>query len=389
MPLGGDSDISWRMERMRIHILGLRGIPSSYSGYETFIGELAPRLAGRGHDVTVYCRRSLFPERPAEWRGAKLVYLPSLEHKSFSTLSHSFLAMKRAVSTAPDVILAVNAATGWFSWMPRRRGIPLVINVDGMEWLRPKWSGLGRLMFLNGARLACRFATSIVTDAEEMHRLYAEQFGVDSVYIAYGANMTYACNPDSVRQYGLIPGRYFLCAGRLIPDNNADLIIEAFRRVEGEWKLAVAGEADYKGNRKERRFHEHLKSLADSRVVFLGHVQEPTTFNELLCSSFAYVHGHEYGGINPSLLQALGAGCMVLALKTPFSIEALDSGAYGMLYEKKPDDLAGRMRKLCDQPVAAAGFRAKARHRIVERFSWNLIAEQYEELLLRLVKEDK
>lgn len=369
---------------MKIHILGIRGLPSTYSGYETFVGELAPRLAARGHEVTVYCRRALYPERPAEWRGVRLAYLPSLEHKAFSTLSHSCLSFFKASASRPDVILAVNAANGWFAWIPRMYGVPVVVNVDGMEWLRPKWGRAARFMFLRGARLACRFADSVVTDAEEMHRLYAAQFGLDTDYIAYGANIEESRDASCLAARGLESGKYFLVASRLVPDNNADLIIEAFGRVKTEMRLAIAGGADYKGNRTEREFKARLEKLADGRVLFLGHVNNPDEVRELHCNCYAYVHGHQFGGINPSLLKALGFGNMVLALNTPFNSEVLDSGRYGVLFEKNVEDLARKMQQACDSPETAAQLRARARDRIRERFTWDHITGQYETLLERL-----
>ena len=367
----------------------MRGIPSSYSGYETFIGELAPRLAARGHQVTVACRRSLFPTRPEVWNGVRLRYLPSFEHKAFSTLSHSWLAMRAAVRARPDVILAVNAATGLFASIPRRRGVPLVVNVDGMEWLRPKWNRLARRLFLQGARLACRYADAVVTDAEEMHRLYARQFGIDSDYIAYGATPAEVSNPEAVRSLGLEPDRYVFVAGRLVPDNNADLVVGAYRHVRTAFTLAVAGGADYRGNAAERAYFDRLASLADGRVRFLGHVHDRGVFQALCAHSFAYVHAHQYGGVNPSLLQALALGCMVLALNTPFNAEVLDNGRYGVLFDRGPDALAAALQTLCDRPDLTAPYRQRARDRIRERFTWERIADQYERLLLRVARRER
>ncbi|MEI6970250.1 MAG: glycosyltransferase [bacterium] len=368
------------MEKIRVHILGMRGIPSTYSGYETFVGELAPRLADRGHDVTVYCRRSLFAERPETWKGVKLVYLPSIEHKIFSTLSHSLLAMKRATAARPDIILAVNAATGWFAWIPRLSGVPLIVNVDGMEWLRPKWSTLGRLMFLNGARLACRTAAALVTDAEEMRRLYKEKFGVDSVCIAYGAGVQRSANPEAVRKYGLTPGKYFMQAGRLVPDNNADLVVAAFGLLRGDYELAIVGGAGYRGNAAERSFKDRLQKTADKRVRFTGHIDNGEDFRELCCNCLGYIHAHEFGGTNPSLLNALGCGAMVLALDTRFNREVLNDGEYGVLFSKTAESLHQAMRRNCDFPDDVLGFKGKAKRRIQERYTWEQITDQYETL---------
>jgi glycosyltransferase involved in cell wall biosynthesis len=370
---------------LRIAIAGIRGLPSTYSGYETFVGELAPRLAQRGHEVTVYCRKALYPERPVTHNGLRMAYLPSVEHKAFSTLSHSFLAVAHAsFSGRFDLLLVVNAANGMFGWLPRLSGRKAVLNVDGMEWLRPKWSGLARWVFKTSARLGTKFYHEIVTDAEEMHRLYAKQFGIDSTYIAYGANIETSSKPELLQPFGLQPGGYYLIASRLVPDNNADLIVEAFVKSGSPRLLAIAGGADYKGNDVERAFLDKLKSLANDRVRFLGHVNSGEAVKELHCNCYAYIHGHQFGGINPSLLKALGFGNAILALNTPFNAEVLDSGRYGVLFEKRVEDLAERIKKIDADPEGAASFRSKAPGRIRERFTWDHITDQYEELFLRL-----
>jgi glycosyltransferase involved in cell wall biosynthesis len=371
---------------MKIAILGIRGLPSTYSGYETFIGELAPRLVQRGHEVTIYCRKALFSERPPEHLGLKMVYLPSFEHKFLSTLSHSAFAITHASLRRFDLVFVVNAANGMFGFIPRLLGKPCVLNVDGMEWLRPKWNKVGKFVFKNSARLGTWFYHEIVTDAEEMHRLYARQFGIDSTYIAYGANIESSTQPEVLAEYGLEPRGYYLIASRMVPDNNADLIVEAFVKSGSPRTLAVAGGADYKGNLIERAFMDKLKSLANDRVKFLGHVGKPGHVKELHCNCFGYIHGHQFGGINPSLLKALGYGNLIFALNTPFNAEVLDNGKHGILYEKNSDDLAARIKALEADLPGAEDFRRRAPDRIRERFTWEQITDQYEALFNKLVK---
>ncbi len=370
---------------MKIGILGIRGLPSNYSGYETFVGELAPRLVQRGHEVTIYCRAALYDKRPAEYLGMKMKYLPSVEHKFLSTLTHTAISIGHAAVSGYDMILAVNAANGMFGFIPRALGRRCVLNVDGMEWLRPKWNRMGKWVFKTSARLGTWFYNEIVTDADEMHRLYAREFGIDSTYIAYGANIETAQCPDVLAEYGLSPLGYYLIASRLIPDNNADLIVDAFVKSGSPLTLAIAGGADYAGNKIEQAFLDRLKVLANDRVKFLGHISKPGHIRELHCGSFAYVHGHQFGGINPSLLKALGYGNLILALNTPFNSEVLDSGKYGILYEKRVDHLAGCIKEIEAEPARAQEFRRRAPERIRERFTWDRITDQYLTLFRRLI----
>jgi len=370
---------------VRIAILGLRGLPSTYSGYEAFLSELGPRLAQRGHEVTVYCRKSLFPEKPAEWRGVKLRYIPSIEHKVASTLSHTFFSICDAALGPYDLVFVVNAANGMFGFIPRLAGRPSVLNVDGMEWLRPKWNALARFIFKKSARLGCLFYDRVVTDAEEMHRLYARDFGIDTDYIAYGANIESSTHPEVLEKYGLKPGGYYLIASRLVPDNNADLIVKAFVQSGSSKVLAIAGGADYRGNTVEQQFLDGLKRAANDRVKFLGHVGSSDEVKELHFHCHAYVHGHQFGGINPSLLKALGYGNCVLALNTPFNSEVLDGGRYGVLWKKNVDDLARLMSELEAEPGRAQKFRELAPERIRERFTWEQITSEYETLFGNLL----
>ena len=369
---------------MKIAILGIRGLPSTYGGYETFVGELAPRLVQRGHEVTIYCRSALFRERPAEHLGMKMRYVPSIEHKFVSTLSHTALAITDASLRRFDLIFVTNAGNGVFGFIPRLLGKKCILNVDGMEWLRPKWNKAGKSFFKNSARLGTKFYSAIVTDAEEMHRLYAREFGIDSTYIAYGANIEVSSNPEILREYGLEPFGYYLIASRLIPDNNADLIVEAFVKSGSPKWLVIAGGADYKGNLIERAFLDRLKALANDRVIFTGHISKPGHIKELHCNCFAYVHGHQFGGINPAILKALGYGNLVIALNTPFNAEVLDNGRVGLLYDKTVDDLVRQMQFAETHADHVNQFRSLAPERIRARFTWDRITDEYEELFRAL-----
>lgn len=369
---------------MKIAILGMRGLPSTYSGFETFVGELAPRLVERGHSVSIYCRKSLYTDRPKVYRGMTMFYLPSIENKFLSTFSHSFLSLLHASLRSYDIILVVNAANGIFGFVPRLFFKKSVLNVDGMEWLRPKWNALGKWFFKFSAKLGTKFYNEIVTDAEEMHRLYAKDFGIDSIYIAYGANIEHSTDPKILKGYALEPDSYYLIASRLVPDNNADIIIEGFVRSNSNKVLAIAGGADYKGNTVEQEFIQRIRGIANDRVRFLGHINDPRHVIELHCNAFAYVHGHQYGGINPALLKSLGCGNLVLANNTPFNAEVLMNGEYGVLFEKNAASVAEKMDFVERNPALCEKFRLKARQRIESTFTWEKITSQYIDLFSKL-----
>ena len=374
---------------MKIRVLGIRGLPGTYSGLETIMGELAPRWVEAGHEVIVYCRKAVFKERPSEWKGIKLIYLPSIEHKVFSTLSHSFLATLHASFSPSDAILVWNAGNGPFGWFFRIAGKNAVINVDGMEWLRPKWKGIGAVYFKWAAKMATAAFPIVITDAEEMKRLYLEELGAETTYIAYGANIEPSEHPEVLENYGLESRNYYLIASRLVPDNNADLILEAFVNSNSQKKLAIAGGADYKGNKLENQFLDKLKSIADENVLFLGHINNSEHIKELHHHCFAYIHGHQFGGINPSILKALGFSNCILALNTPFNHEVLEGGTYGVLFDKNSDALKTEIEALEQNPEKVDDFRRRAPEQIRKQFNWDHIAEQYIDVFEGLQKKSE
>src|SRR5262249_23600158 len=233
--------------KLRLAICGGRGIPSTYSGTETFFIDLAPRLAERRHDVIVYCPKRLFPERPATYRGVRLIYLPSIETKTMGTLTHTLACMIDVLRRQVDAMLVTNVANAFHCAIPRILGQNCALNVDGIEWERGKWGPLGRRYFYWNARLCGKIVPGgIVTDASAMPTLYLEKFKTPSVCIAYGGNIERSENSEIVRQYGLEPGNYYLIASRLVPENNAALIVEGFRKACSSCVLAIAGDANYR-----------------------------------------------------------------------------------------------------------------------------------------------
>lgn len=364
----------------KVAIIGSRGYPCVYSGYETFVAELAERLTKAGVEVTVYNHRGLFSFRPRVVKGVKLVYLPTIERKTLSQFVHSFQAAIHAAFRPFDIVLAVNPANGPFGLVFRMLGKHSAINVDGLEWRRPKWKGLGARYFHWAAGLAARFYDVIVADCRGMRDVYRQEFGVDSVVIAYGAHVRSSLDPDRIRRWNLTRREYYLIVGRLIPDNNADFLIHEFLATGSRRKLVVVGDVPYRD-----AYVRRLKLLADSRLVFTGYVVDPRDLDELYQGCFAYLHGHEFGGTNPALLAALGCGCAVAALDTVFNREVLDDGTCGLLFAKKPGRLSALIRNMERSPNLVRGLRSRGPERILKEYTWEKIARQYEALFVRML----
>jgi glycosyltransferase involved in cell wall biosynthesis len=375
---GTESHGSVPIRRMRIALFGSRGIPHTYGGAEAFLEELAPRLAARGHDVIVYCRRSLFAERPQLYRGVRLIYLPSIETKSLGTPTHTLMCMLDVLFRDVDVFLVINIVNGFHCLIPRLFGKKFAINVDGLDWKRGKWGRLARRYFYSNAKHIRRLCPDgVITDAAEMQRIYLEEFSTPSTCIAYGANIESSRIAHVVRQYGLEPYNYYLIASRMVPENNPDLIIKGFEKLRSDKILAIAGGVNYRSD-----FVESLQQTRDRRIRFLGHVGNAEHVKELHCNAYAYVHGHSLGGTNPSLVKALGYGNCIVALNTPFNREVLQN--YGIMFEHNPEDLRQKLQFIEENPGVAAQYREQAPQRIREAYTWEHITDQYEDLFHKL-----
>lgn len=369
---------------MRIAIIGSRGYPYVYSGYETFVSEVGPRLVKAGVELHVYCHKQLFSLRPKEVNGIKLHYIPMIRSKSLSQLSNSFLSTVHALFQRYDVILYVNSANGIFGILTKLFRKKTAINVDGLEWLRPKWKGLGTKVFYFSSKMATRWMDRIITDADAMRDVYLEEFKTDSTVIAYGANIRYSKQPELINKWNLKANDYYLIVGRLIPDNNALLILQEFVQSIANKKLVIVGDVPY-----EDEYATNIKKINDERILFTGYVNNSDELAELYHNCFAYFHGHEFGGTNPTLLKALAYGCAIIALDTRFSREVLKNGEYGLFFAKKKNDLSNLIGQVESELHTLDNYKKKSRLRITENYTWEKITQQYFDLFIAISQKKR
>lgn len=366
---------------MKIAIIGSRGYPYVYSGYETFVKELVERLAPRGYEITVYCHKNLFKELPAQVNGVNLVYITTIEKKALSQLVHSIQSITHACLKDFDVILVVNSANGPFGIITKLFSKKTAINVDGLEWLRPKWKGMGSKYFYWASKMATRLYDVIITDSDEMQKVYEREFNAKSTVIAYGANIRESLRPDLINQWNLKKNGYYLIVGRLIPDNNADLIVREFVASRSSKKLVIVGDVPYSD-----AYASAIKSIQDPRLVFTGYVNDQDVLAELYHNCFAYFHGHEFGGTNPTMLKALAYGCAICALDTVFNREMLDNAEYGVYFSKQLGSLVQMIHFIEAEPDTLIVYQQKSRKRIIENYTWEKITQQYDTLFTNLMK---
>jgi glycosyltransferase involved in cell wall biosynthesis len=359
---------------MRIALLGTRGIPANYGGFETFAEELSTRLAERGHEVTVYCR-----ERPSQpqYRGVGLQYLPTIRHKYFDTLAHTFLSTLHVLFHRVDVALYCNGANAVFTLWPRILGMPVALNVDGIERKRKKWNRLAKAWYLVSEWLATFCPTAVITDARTIENYYRERYGKVSTFIPYGADVGKVAGTDVLAKLGLEPGRYFLYVSRLEPENHPLEVRQAFEKVNTKLKFALIGDAPYAHD-----YIRRVRDTADPRIVMPGAIYGEG-YRQLGSHCLAYIHATEVGGTHPALIEAMGRGAVILYRNTPENAEV--AGDAGIPFE--PEELLAKIELvlgMSDEQLA--DLRQRALDRARERYSWDAVTDAYERLLAKIYR---
>jgi glycosyltransferase involved in cell wall biosynthesis len=364
---------------MKIAILGIRGIPSCYSGFETFAEELSIRLVEKGHSVSVYCRPQYVQLNKRAYKGANLIVLPTIQHKYFDTIVHTFLSTVHLLFTPIEVAYYCNPINSIFTIIPRLFGKKTIINVDGLEWRRSKWNSLGKLMHKLSEYLASIFPNAIVTDSKAIRNYYKEKFKVNTEYISYGANIQGVIPSGSTMQkYGLRKREYILYVSRLEPENNAHILIKAYEKVKTAVPLVIVGDAPY-----NQKYISMLKSTHDKRIIFTGKIFGHGYY-ELLGNALIYVHCNEVGGTNPALLQAMASGNCIIVNGVEFNKEVINS--CGLFYQPGDvNDLKDKIEYLLGYPEEVGRYRMLAVDRIRKYYNWELVTDQTERLIQRLL----
>jgi glycosyltransferase involved in cell wall biosynthesis len=364
---------------LKIAILGTRGIPANYGGFETFAEECAAGLAARGHDVTVYGRSHYVSKSLKFYRGAKIAVLPTLEWKYTDTVVHTLFSVIHALFRHYDLILICNAANSIYAWLPRIFGIPVVVNVDGIERMRKKWNWLGRTYYHLCEYLSTCFPNAIVTDAQVIESYYRAHYGAESVFIPYGAKTEKTEGQEMLEKLGLSSGEFFLYVSRFEPENNPLVVIEAFEKVRTSKKLVMVGDAPY-----AEKYIEQVRATRDPRILFPGAIYGKGYW-QLQAHAFCYIHATEVGGTHPALIEAMGQGSLVVSNDTPENSETL--GGAGVLYRKNDrEDLAQRLQMIEDTPGNFSELKKAAFARTRTVYSWETVVDRYEQLFLKLTK---
>jgi glycosyltransferase involved in cell wall biosynthesis len=355
---------------MKIAIIGTRGVPGKYGGFETLAEQLALRLSDHGHQVTVYCRKAFASPADDFDPRVRRVILPGLRSKYLDTVFHTFLSVLHVLGSDVDVALICNVANSPFAWMPRIFGIPTVLNVDGLDRKRRKWNFLGRAYLFLCELLSLVTPTRLLTDSRHIQKYFLERYGAASAVIAYGADLP-ECTSNPQTEFPA--GRYILAVGRFEPENNLDLILKAYEQVETDRPLVVVG-----GNPYVPKYEQELRALGGPRVVCVGAVYGERYW-DLQRNAGIFIMAGEVGGTHPSLVEAMVSGSAVLYLDTPENSETV--GDAGIAFKKSVADLAEKLQYAITSPQLCDRISVLARERAAAFYSWSVVAKQYESLL--------
>ena len=354
---------------MKLAILGTRGVPPAYGGFETFAAELSTRLVARGHEVSVYCRPSESVEK--KWNGVNRIVLPAIGHKYFETVSHAFLSALDALRRDFDSVLVCNAANAFVLPLLRAARIPVAINVDGIERKRRKWNVAGRAVYAIGESFSAGFANRVIADAQVIARYYAEHYGVEAEVIAYGSEFPEEEDSDVLERLGLERDGYILYVSRFEPENNPLEVVLAYEKLDDGPTLVMLGHGLYASD-LVAELHRH----ASKRILFPGALYG-RDYRTLQRNARLYIQATEVGGTHPALIEAMASGGRVLAHDTPENRE-VGGDAVGYFRLHPEETLSGTLSEWLEQP--ARTLRLHARDRARERYSWDRVTDQYEAL---------
>lgn len=369
---------------LRIALLGTRGIPARYGGFETFAEQLSQRLVARGHEVLVYGRCS-FREKWGEresLNGVRRRVTPTIFHKYLETPLHALTSFLDVLSQRVDAVLVCNAANSPLAPILLLKRLPILINVDGIERNRAKWNSFGKAWYRLGEWCSVRLATRVVSDADVIAQYYQETYGIESTVIPYGVHPTRRASGETLAKFKLQAKKYLLYVSRLEPENNALGVIQAYRRLRERMRvdmpLVIVGDAPY-----ATEYKESLRAAADEQVIFTG-FQFGEAYQELQSNCYLYVQATEVGGTHPALIESMSYGNCVIVNGTPENVEVI--GDAGESFAKNDfNQLEEILGRLVSAPELVGRYGKAAEAHVMERYSWDSVVAKYETLLSQLV----
>ena len=362
-------------------LLGSRGIPAKYGGFEGFVQELAEHLPKSNFEVYVACESSLREERAlVSFPGLNTFYIPVFERfRIVSELLYDGVSLLWAAFRDIDIVCLFGYAAAPFCLFPRMTGKIVTISVDGLEWKRRKFPKILRVFLRVLEMLATRASNFLIADSQAIRAYYEKRYHIKNVvYFPYWAPVVTQADESLIKKYGVEKNGYYLVVARLEPENNIDLAIEGFKKSNSNKMLVIVGPL------VRTKYVNKLIESKNDRIIFVGGVYDRAILDALRFHSFAYIHGHEVGGTNPSLVEALGCGCLVIAFDVPFNREVAQEAA---MYFKDSDGLAERIRFLEKEASKLEMMRASAQQIVRDRYSRGSLINQISKFFLDVYYE--
>jgi glycosyltransferase involved in cell wall biosynthesis len=361
---------------MKIAMLGTRGIPASYSGFETCVEQLSKRLVSRGHQVTVYCRSTHIDYAEPYYLGIRLIPLPTIKNKYLDTIIHSFLSSAHSLFQGYDVCLYFIAGNSPVTWIPRIAGSKTILNVDGLDWKREKWPWVAKKYIQFSEFLATSLPNVFLTDSKFVQSYYQERFNNNPVYIPYGSEVERKPPGETLRKFELEAGKYILFVGRLVPENYVHHLVKAFKNIATDMKCVIVGDAPYADEYKNE-----LYKLAetDPRIVYTGYVFGEGYY-ELGSNAYIFVETSGVGGTHPAIVEAMAFGNCVIVNDTPENLETIAEAGFSYDGKNGAASLHQQLEVLISNPDLVSEYGSKARLRAKDYYSWEAVTSQYEQL---------
>ena len=368
------------VKRLRIAFIGGRGVVSKYSGIESYYEEVGKRLAGLGHEVTVYCRTYFTPPRK-QHNGMQVVRLPTIRSKHLETLLHTFLSTLHVLTQPCDVVHYHALGPALFSFIPRLFGKKTVVTVQGLDWQRKKWGKIASSVLRLGEQAAVKFPTQTMVVSKTLREYYKATYGAETLYVPNGGILRTRREPQKLLEWGLEPERYILFLGRFSPEKGCHVLVEAFEQIETDVKLVMAGASSYCDEYSLR-----LRSHASEKIVMLNWVSG-NVLDELLTNAMVFVLPSDLEGLSLALLDAMGAGLCVLSSDVAENREAIEDTGFTFRCGDSAD-LAERLRFLIANPAVRQAAGDAARRRIHEQYQWSTIASEIEKAYFQMMGRD-
>ncbi len=368
---------------LKIALMGTRGIPASYSGFETCVEQLGSRLVDRGHQVTVYARKNHITYEEPVYRGMKLVKLPTVSNKYLDTIVHSLISTIHGLRQNYDIVLFFIAGNSLVTWIPRLVGQKTIINVDGLDWKRAKWPGIAKKYIQFSERMSGYLANAVITDSRVVQRYYQDIYQTPTTFIAYGAELPKRPAGEALRQFGLENRNYVLYVGRLVPENCAHHLVDAWEGLDTDMKCVIVGDAAYAD-----QYQATLKDTDDPRIIFTGYVFGEGYW-ELASNAYSIVQTSGVGGTHPALVEAMAYGNCVIVHDTEENLETI--GDAGLSYNGAGggDALRSVLKTVLEDPEMAESFRKRASERAARHYTWEAITDAYEALFYDVLEGKK